>query len=276
VASHQNKSGEITSTLQPNEKKKDFSTAIASNDGHNLDARLQTMISALNVVERESPVTAAGVEVDLVQAAEAVRENVFDKVLLLMAHGEAGQYSPTGQINSPSLTGKGVGQILNLSRRIATFCNRDTGLVPELCVVSPSPCAAESALLSFPHLSPGSVNNIPWVSHEGCADRTNENLNVMRFSVKDLETAYPGINYSLVTNPAVADVKSECKTDELKRMNDFLNWLNTRPEKVVVVSSHSGWSQSLCSLILKSSFQNGVDAFKDGEMRSIGIKFYRR
>jgi hypothetical protein len=102
---------------------------------------------------RQNVITAQ--EMDLVEAAS--KRNLYDKILLLVKHGEdesqlvgVGGSSKTGTNSDPSLTGRGVGQTLNVSRRVATFCNDDTGLLPELVVAAPLRRAVDTAMLVFP------------------------------------------------------------------------------------------------------------------------------
>ena len=67
----------------------------------------------------------------------------------------------------------------------------------------------------------------------------------------------------------------ESKIDLMNRTDAFLQWIKERDERVIVVSSHATWLQSLCafSLQYEDSESKNLEMFKKGEMRSIGIKF---
>lgn len=113
---------------------------------------------------------------------------------------------------------QGIGHALNVSREIATFCTKDTGLIPQLYVVSPLRCTAESALLAFPHYAPGNIHNKPWICHDKCVDTSFDKNSVHR-EVQELKDTFPGVDYNLMR---------ETSSDS------FLSWLKRRNEKVVV------------------------------------------
>jgi hypothetical protein len=280
------KGGELVSTMQMKEKKNNFSTAVAENNDdryYTLQDQLELSLKVfeLNSVlaeKQEGSSPAIGFAMDYNQAADAVQEDVFDKVLLLMTHGEAIlqddvdlDQAEDSFVSTKALSPKGIGQTLDLSRAASTYCHRDTGLVPELCVVSPLPCAAEAALMTFPHYSPDSVGGIPWISHDGCMDHQDGQDVYIQKPVRDLENKYRGIDYSAVTiteSTASTTIESE---EELKnRTMEFLQWLNERPEKVVVISSHPKWMKCLSSLLVDTEEPIITG---DGEMQPVGIKF---
>lgn len=107
---------------------------------------------------------------------------------------------------------------MNVSREVSIFCNRNTGLVPQLYVVSPLRCTTESALLAFPQYAPGNVHNMSWICHDKCID-ANFHLNSTDQVVKEYEFAFPGVNYDLMKEGS---------------SESFLSWLKQREEKVIV------------------------------------------
>jgi hypothetical protein len=122
------------------------------------------------------------------------------------------------------------------------YCNKSTGLIPELFVTSPIRCATEAALLSFPYYSPGSIYGTKWICHGACHDST------MTTPVQHLETSFPNIDYSRAGDHS-----------------DFLTWLSTREERVIAISSTPSWVNQFCDEI-----EPGNDS-KD--LRVVGIKF---
>eukprot|EP00566_Odontella_aurita_P019216 CAMPEP_0113549816 /NCGR_PEP_ID=MMETSP0015_2-20120614/13645_1 /TAXON_ID=2838 /ORGANISM="Odontella" /LENGTH=314 /DNA_ID=CAMNT_0000450571 /DNA_START=379 /DNA_END=1323 /DNA_ORIENTATION=+ /assembly_acc=CAM_ASM_000160 len=304
---------QLTSTLEYDENK-DFSTAVAAKHNPTYgqeyhEEQLKFLLSAfqamsserqetLDVVEREK-VTARAVEMDLADAATAEQDaESFDKILILVRPGES-TYSvfeqewadagndPDGAVLSDDyprdglLTGKGCGQVLDIARRTAVFCNDETGLVPELVVVSPLKRAVQTALLSFPSLSPGCVHDTPWVCHGSLMERAGLKADFVS-PADELEAIFPGIDYSQyreIINPEVVNSLEgrnivESKKELLQRTDEFLGWIKAREERVIVVASHSTWFQSFCGFTLRNEPEgHGSEMFGEGEMRALAIKF---
>lgn len=267
----------------------------------------EALLSAFNLygaMHEEPRVTATARDMNLIEAALAVRDvESYDKILILMRHGEAKhnaferEYAKKHGSSfqhanddenypvDPMLTGKGCGQMLNVSNRTATFFNKETGLLPDLFVVSPLRRAIQSALIAFPTNSPlTSLTGTPWVCHPACMEQANGNKSEFVSSPEELEEMFPGINFELfnqslmrgdVYNSKVKVPLFESKIDLMNRTDAFLEWLKERDERVVVVSSHATWLQSLCAFSLRYEESNGknLEMFKKGEMRSVGIKF---
>jgi broad specificity phosphatase PhoE len=176
-------------------------------------------------------------EMDLVEAA--TKRNLYDKILLLVKHGEDDSQLAVGSSNikssrkkgsknDPGLTGRGVGQTLNVSRRVATFCNDETGLLPELVVAAPLRRAVDTAMLVFPNYTPDSVRSIPWLCHPGLMD-VDEHDNLHK------EHGVPASAVS-ETGPQI-DVNASLvrsKQELLRRSDDLVEWLRNRDEEVVV------------------------------------------
>jgi broad specificity phosphatase PhoE len=297
-------------------------------DNYYFEAHSEALFSALNshVERRHSTYNEANAEevqrhlqpqrplavaydMDLVEASYAVRDyETYDKILILMRHGEAKhntferEYAqskgvPREKANDdenypvdPMLTGKGCGQMLNVSRRTATFFNKTTGLQPNLVVVSPLRRAIQSAIISFPTYTPqASLLDTPsWICHPSCMELANGNKSEFVSSVKDLKETFPGIDFNLFEDYLIdgnvdelngkAKVPLfESKLDLMERTDEFLSWIKEREERVIVVSSHATWLQSLCafSLQYESESSKGLEPFlfKKGELRSVGIKF---
>lgn len=268
----------------------------------------EALVSAFNVYddmhESEQRVTATARDMDLIEAALAVRDvESYDKILILMRHGEAkhnaferdyaqkhgSSFEDANDDENypadPMLTGKGCGTMLKVSNRTATFFNKETGLLPDLFVVSPLRRAIQSALISFPHDSPlTSLASTPWICHPACMEQANGNKSEFVSSPEELNQTFPGVDFDLFNQSLMrGDVYNsekkvplfESKIDLMNRTDAFLEWLKERDERVVVVSSHATWLQSLCSFSLQyeDSDSKNLEMFKKGEMRSVGIKF---
>lgn len=171
-------------------------------------------------------------EMDLVQAAS--NRHLYDKILLLVKHGhDESQLPPLppslslpveeNQFNrykDLALTGRGIGQTHNLTRRVATFCNDETKLLPELVVAAPLRKSIHTVMVAFAHYSPDSMRPIPWVCHPDAAKDVDHKNNK---NDTEEETAF---------DESLALVRS--KQELLQRSDRFVQWLQTREEQVIV------------------------------------------
>ncbi|GAX21503.1 hypothetical protein FisN_4Hh566 [Fistulifera solaris] len=215
-------------------------------------------------------------EMDLVQAAE--RREQYDKIILLLHHGEnLGQvlagpeqnqmnYNLWCEEDPESLTGKGIGQALTLSRRMAAFCNEDTRLLPELIVVAPLRKVLQTTFMAFPYDTPAhTIRNVKWVCHPDIIEKSS-------VSLRDIKSAFGDIDCSLFSDDRSEDVCANREESLLQRADSFLNWLNSREERVVVVSGDTASINTLsCRL---QSIQGTIPrAFHNGELRTYGVHF---
>lgn len=173
-------------------------------------------------------------EMDLVEAAE--RRNYFDKILLLIHHGEAG----TDLTEDSPLTQRGTGQALNLSRRTSLFCNHTTGLQPDLIVVAPMQRAIQTALLALPQYAPHSVRARDWVCYPAAT--------VMNYHYPQCDfLKYEDDHQSVVDyfSSGGSDPKNDTcssETEMLERTECFLNWVQGKPGRVVVGTFLMCWN----------------------------------
>ncbi len=203
--------------------------------------------------------------------------------------------------------------MLDVSRRTAIFFNKETGLQPDLVVVSPLSRAIQSAIISFPtYTAPLSLSNTPWICHPLCMEQANGNKSGFVSSSEDLKQTFPGVDFTLFEESVGGNVDElnerekvplfESKLDLMGRTNEFLAWIKERDERVIVgkfkfrghatsrhgtlrctnclynhiyiVSSHATWLHSLCAFSLQYEPESkGLEMFKKGELRSVGIKF---
>jgi broad specificity phosphatase PhoE len=206
-----------------------------------------------------SPVAVAH-EMDLVQASE--RRLHYDKILLLIRHGEdcSDQFSGEDSTNKtvPSLSARGVGQVLNLSRRTANFCSAETGLRPELVFVSPSRKVLQTVYLTFPYDTPEqSLLAAKWIAYPA----TQQDV-----PVESLAREFRGVNFSLCSGGAC----QEGLDVQMQRASDLLEFLRQRNERIVVISGESEWLQMLGWTL---QYEGALNAFDHGELRAVGIQF---
>lgn len=268
----------FNATIHPKTPITDFSSmALKRDDGdYYFEAHSEALFSAFNFhLEQQQDVVktpnsrerifATARDMDLVDASHAARDHEsYDKILILLRHGEAqhnvfereyAQKNGTSMEEAnadgdyptdPMLTGRGCGQMLEVSRRTATFFNKDTGLHPDLFVVSPLRRAIQSALISFPtHTSQTSLSNTPWIVHPMVMEQANGNKSEFVSSPHELKQIFPGVDFSVfeqsLTDGGVEELNGrnrvplfESKIDLMDRTDEFLRWLKERDERVIV------------------------------------------
>lgn len=250
-------------------KRKGFSTAVQTYGEIDLHSILQLSSNFANTststnTHNEDMPTVFGKELELSQAVavQKSKDDVFDKILLLVGHGDASFVTEEQSKASFGgkehgnfcLTAQGIGEALKTSGKTANFCNNQTELIPELFIISPIRSCVETALLSFPYYTPHSIQGTKWVYHPGCHDKGSDSDYVE--SIEDLEKAFP----------AIEDVTCSAFVTSGEQNNiDFLSWLETREEKVIAISSTPSWVESFCD-----SIEPGHGS-KD--LRAVGIKF---
>lgn len=135
--------------------------------------------------------------------------------------------------------------MLDVSRRTAIFFNKETGLQPDLVVVSPLSRAIQSATISFPTYTPHlSLSNTPWICHPLCMEQANGNKSGFVSSFEDLKQTFPGVDFTLLEESVAGNVDElnerekvllfESKVDLMRRTNEFLAWIKERDERVIV------------------------------------------
>jgi hypothetical protein len=225
----------IRSTLQIASGERDFSRyrqrVVRGEDERQWNILLNAVSESFQNNKLSVPYITRAEELDLVQAA-AMRHS-FDKVLLLLNHGEHAPQEivedvaiidPTVDI----LSKKGVGQTLSLARRTATFCNNDTGLVPDLFLIEPSVAAAQTAFFSFPYETPHcSLSNSRWVCHPAVAG-----IGTMYHTMIGTKLREVGIDNTMLDDAISITPTAAC--DLLRNANDLIDWLSNVDEKIVV------------------------------------------
>lgn len=212
------------------------------------------LLAAASVPRTNLPVVKAH-GMDMVEAA--LTKQLYDKVLILVKHGQdESQIDANPRVNDPGLTARGIGQMHSLTRKVATFCNDETGLHPEVLVSAPLRRSIDTAKTTFNFYSPESIRSIPWLCHPDAKDVDETE----RVTVNNAEDVQIGGNESLV----------HAKQELLHRSDRFLEWLATREERVVVVSSQATWFQALGYSL---HYDEAPTMLRNSEMRAIGLTF---
>ena len=178
---------------------------------------------------------------------------MFDKVLLLVRHGETARSAST-TIDHHHLSSEGYQQALKLARD-----SEDLLMAPELVVCAPTSASVHTTLLAFPPSSPhcqqsASVDRILrsddmfsspfYMCHPSLSDastkasthNTGEDLNQ---SLERLQWDLAGVDTSLCDDSTSPRNKAtttllESKEELLQQADNFVEWLKQRPERVIV------------------------------------------
>jgi hypothetical protein len=202
---------------------KDFSTQVQSDYGQ--EVLNQAVLSAFHPQR-------IACELDIVEAA--ANKHNFDKILLLVNHGEAA-VKKNDHLGIPLLTGRGVGQALTLSRQTCLFCDND--LSPELVVLAPLGCSIQTTLHAFPYNAPDSVRGVSggvsWICHGDLVPKEESAIS-QSFITKN----FPGMDLSQYDSGG---------------SENFLEWIKRRDERVIVGKS---CCCILCRLARRSPVMN--------------------
>lgn len=242
---------------------RDLSTAVEFGGRINVNSfALNQIMSASHNFAQVQDMHVFGKELTIKEAAMAAKsgqsKDVFDKIVLLVPHGETSCVTEDearstfgdkvqGDI---ALTQKGIGQALKVSGKTGEYCSTITRLVPELLLVPPLRSATEAALLAFPYYCPGSIYGTKWISHGACHDSR------ITSSLENLERSFPNIDYNL------SNSGNSSRSDNHL---EFLSWLNGREEHIVAIASTPSWIRDFCDSI--------EPGHVDTDLRAVGIKF---
>ncbi|GFH54725.1 hypothetical protein CTEN210_11201 [Chaetoceros tenuissimus] len=246
--------GEQSSNVKRHEHR-EFSTAVQHYGGEKFSYNPELLQSVHSMAEFED-IQVLGTELTLKEAGAVVqsKEDVFDKVIILVAHTEAEivtkehsdasfGHKAEGDI---ALTSQGIGHAFKMTGTTGAYCNPNTELVPQLFVVPPLRCAIETALISFPYNCPGSISETKWVAYPSCSDSDFVS------PLDGMKKTFSGIDYSLLE-----------ETDEFK--DNFLSWLKSRDEKIIAIASTPSWIDNIMQTIDSET--------KCKPLRAAGIKF---
>ena len=191
---------------------------------------------------------------------------------------ENNPYVRTELLDAP-LTDKGRRQAQALQPQVESFAtnNNNTDMNEaqplELVVLSPHCRALQTGLIAFQSY----LNKIPFIAHEMTREEIGVHLCDQRRPISSQKLEFPLVNFDLVESDEDSlflHDRRENKQEIGERIYSFLEWLETREEKHIGVTSHSGWLFTMfngvldCDDTLKAWFQTG-------ELRSVKLVFSR-
>lgn len=132
----------------------------------------------------------------------------------------------------------------------------------------------QTASLSFPHL----INKIPWIGFENIREQTGAHPCDRRRPISEHMINFPHVDFSLIADDedqlySRYPKEREPLTGVLDRARDFLSFLIQRPEKEIIVVSHSAYLRHLLQHLMeiKGESESEYQNFKNCEMRTFVI-----
>ena len=99
--------------------------------------------------------------------------------------------------------------------------------------------ALKTSNIAYEHL----IGTVPFIAHEGCKEKSHGNACDYRRPTAEAATDFPNVDFALVvpTDPLLPNLEEETDATQSDRAYGFMQWLMARPEREIVVSSHSAW-----------------------------------
>eukprot|EP00532_Pseudo-nitzschia_australis_P012086 CAMPEP_0168213182 /NCGR_PEP_ID=MMETSP0140_2-20121125/4664_1 /TAXON_ID=44445 /ORGANISM="Pseudo-nitzschia australis, Strain 10249 10 AB" /LENGTH=277 /DNA_ID=CAMNT_0008140027 /DNA_START=25 /DNA_END=858 /DNA_ORIENTATION=+ len=174
------------------------------------------------------------------------------------------------EIVDAPLTNKGRQQAAILQPVVNAL---DASKKPQLIALSPHCRALQTGIIAFREL----IGKVPFLAHEMVREETGIHVCDKRRPTSEQASEFPMVDFSLMTEEEDVIFESdrrETKMELVNRIYSFLEWLESRDENVVGVSSHSAWLLTVfnASLDTEKSLKGW---FQTGEMRSVVLEFAR-
>lgn len=158
------------------------------------------------------------------------------------------------------------------AKRLKPFAGKTVH--PELLVVSPMKRATQTVLIGFREFIQQNPM-VPIVAHEDCREQFGVFTCDKRSDVEDYKEEFPAVNYDLLadsTDVLWQPKQRESMLEMAYRADRFLDWLYERPEKEIVVGTHSAWLMALYNVAMEVESSGSSESlktfFRTGEMRS--------
>ena len=175
------------------------------------------------------------------------------------------------EITDAPLTAKGREQAALVQPVVRAL---DEAEKPQLVALSPNCRALQTGVIAFREL----VGKIPFLAHEMVREETGVHVCDKRRPTSQQASEFPMVDFSLLTDEEdeiFQHDRRETKAELTERIYKFFEWLETRDETVVGVSSHSAWLLATFNANLQAE-ENLKGWFQTGEMRSVVLEFLRQ
>jgi hypothetical protein len=197
------------------------------------------------------------------------------------------------EISDAPLTAKGREQAALLQPVVAAL--KKAQKAPQLVVLSPNCRALQTGVIAFRELlaeredaatvadaAVGDENAlddpVPFLAHEMVREETGVHVCDKRRPTSQQASEFPMVDFSLLTDEEdtiFQHDKRETKAELTERIYKFFEWLETRDESIVGVSSHSAWLLAVFNANLQITNEDLKGWFQTGEMRSVVLEFVR-
>lgn len=186
------------------------------------------------------------------------------------------------EITDSPLTAKGRQQAALIQPLVAAMTEAEK---PQLVVLSPNCRALQTGIIAFRELIGGDNDNtksVPFLAHEMVREETGVHVCDKRRPTSEQASEFPMVDFSLLEHEEdvyFQNDRRETKTELCERIYKFLEWLETREETVVGVTSHSAWLLAIFNANLQTESNSYGEIlrgwFQTGELRSVVLEFVR-
>lgn len=228
-------------------------------------------MSAVGVLHRRTYCGTQPQNEPKVAAVRRIRKE--DKIIHFVRHAEgehnvAGREDPLKgylrpELEDAILTKQGIDQCRLLHKK-----TQDQLQSVELLVVSPMNRTIQTAMHSFPQL----VNTLPWIAVENVREQTGLHPCDKRKPISVHRTNYSHVNFDHIASnedPIYHKyILREPDNDVAARGREFINWLKERPEKEIIVVTHSAYLRHLFNKVLEIESEADREHYQNCEMRT--------
>lgn len=212
-------------------------------------------------------------------SASRIDSNCDFKVMHFIRHAQ-GEHNVAGEHDKANyllpefedsiLTSKGLLQCEQLKNKLV---QSGTAAKAQLVVVSPLRRALQTATHSLPFLMPPVSTACAWVALEQVREVTGLHPCDRRFPISVQEEYFPHVNfreYIESEEDALYGLYSarEPPEDVQARCRQFLLWAMARPEKELVVVTHSAFLRELFGSVIRPVAVDSYFGFENAEIRS--------
>jgi broad specificity phosphatase PhoE len=210
---------------------------------------------------------------------KAVAVHPLSKIVHFVRHAE-GEHNVVGEVDNEEykredledavLSNHGLNQCEELYQRCLQGGSVDDA---ELLIVSPMRRTLQTAQHSFPHL----IGKIPWIAHEMAREQTGIHPCDRRRPISELREEFKMVNFDLVEDELdplyfLHTESREPDHNVSARGLKLFEWLGSRPERVIIVVTHSAYLR----VVLSNTTNLGQDEshephFRNCEMRSFAM-----
>lgn len=237
--------------------------------------RAAAIVSAVGVLNRKTHCASQTQKEPKVAAVKRIQNG--DKIIHFVRHAEgehnvAGREDPLKgylrpELEDAILTKQGIDQCKQLHSK-----TQDKLQSVELLVVSPMNRTIQTAMHSFPQF----VNTLPWIAVESVREQTGLHPCDRRKPIAVHKVNYSHVNFDHIDSnedPIYSKyILREPDNDVAARGREFIQWLKARPEKEIIVVTHSAYLRHLFNKVLDIESEADREHYQNCEMRTYVLR----